>query len=105
MSQRFARQADRRVYGQRAQSETVNSMMKRNLGSALGGKRASSRERDMLLKVLTHDLMVVWTRVETEQVGSLRCSSLTPDLVDCPRASAATRGSRAGVTRPVPVDE
>jgi hypothetical protein len=43
----------------RYQIETVNSMMKRNLGSALGGKSARSRQRDMLLKVLTHDLMVV----------------------------------------------
>jgi hypothetical protein len=46
-------------YNRRYQAETVNSMMKRNLGSALGGKTARSRERDMLLKVLTHDLMVL----------------------------------------------
>jgi len=46
-------------YNRRYQVETVNSMMKRNLGSALGGKTARSRQRDMLLKVLTHDLMVV----------------------------------------------
>ena len=46
-------------YNRRYQVETVNSMKKRNLGSALAGKTAASRERDMLLKVLTHDLMVV----------------------------------------------
>ena len=46
-------------YTQRWQSETVNSMIKRNLGSELSGKTAESRERDMLLKVLTHDLMVL----------------------------------------------
>ena len=46
-------------YNRRYQAETVNSMMKRNLGSALGGKTPRSRERDLLLKVLTHDLMVV----------------------------------------------
>lgn len=46
-------------YNLRYQAETVNSMMKRNLGSALAGKTPASRERDMLLKVLTHDLMVV----------------------------------------------
>jgi Transposase DDE domain len=46
-------------YNRRYQTETVNSMMKRNLGSALAGKTARSRERDLLLKVLTHDLMVV----------------------------------------------
>ena len=34
-------------------------MIKRNLGSELAGKTADSRERDMLLKVLTHDLMVL----------------------------------------------
>jgi hypothetical protein len=46
-------------YNRRYQVETVNSMKKRNLGSALAGKTAASREREMLLKVLTHDLMVV----------------------------------------------
>jgi hypothetical protein len=53
-------------YNRRYQAETVNSMMKRNLGSALGGKTAASRRRDMLLKALTHDLMVLKPRVETE---------------------------------------
>lgn len=46
-------------YTQRWQSETTNSMMKRNLGSALAGKTAHSRKRDLALKVLTHDLMVL----------------------------------------------
>ena len=46
-------------YNRRYQVETVISMAKRNLGSALGGKTAWSRKRDMLLKVLTHDLMVL----------------------------------------------
>jgi hypothetical protein len=46
-------------YTSRWQVETVNSMMKRNLGSALAGKSAWSRKRDMLLKTITHDLMVL----------------------------------------------
>jgi Transposase DDE domain len=46
-------------YTSRWQVETVNSMMKRNLGSALAGKSAWSRKRDMLLKTVTHDLMVL----------------------------------------------
>ena len=46
-------------YTHRAQAETVNSMMKRNLGSALSGRTAWSRKRDMALKALTHDLMVL----------------------------------------------
>jgi hypothetical protein len=50
-------------YNRRYQAETVNSMMKRNLGSALAGKTAASRQRDMLLKVLTHDVMILKRRV------------------------------------------
>jgi transposase len=46
-------------YTQRWQSETVISMIKRNLGSALRGRTAHSRKRDMALKSLTHDLMVL----------------------------------------------
>ena len=46
-------------YTQRWQCETVNSMIKRNLGSALTGHTAWSRRRDMALKVLTHDVMVL----------------------------------------------
>lgn len=48
-------------YTQRWQVETVMSMIKRNLGSALRGKTAWSRKRDMHLKALTHDLMVLAT--------------------------------------------
>ena len=61
MKRLLATKASRRRcgYNLRYLAETVNSMMKRNLGSALGGKTAESRERDMLLKVLTHDLMVL----------------------------------------------
>jgi hypothetical protein len=46
-------------YTQRWQAETVNSMMKRNLGSALAGKTAHSRKRDLHLKALTHNVMVL----------------------------------------------
>jgi hypothetical protein len=46
-------------YTQRQHAETTHSMMKRNLGSAPAGKTPRSRERDLWLKVLTHDLMVV----------------------------------------------
>ena len=49
-------------YTKRWQVETVNSMMKRNLGSALRGKTAWSRRRDMALKTLTHNLMVLRPR-------------------------------------------
>jgi len=57
-------------YTQRWQAETVNSMIKRNLGSALRGKSKQSRVRDMRLKVLVHNLMILRRRrkVETEQL-------------------------------------
>jgi Transposase DDE domain len=56
-------------YTQRWQAETAISMIKRNLGSALRGKTANSRKRDLWLKVLTHDIMIIrhQRRVETEQ--------------------------------------
>jgi hypothetical protein len=55
-------------YTQRWQVETVNSMIKRNLGAALRGRTSQSRERDLWLKVLTHDFMMLrrQVRVETE---------------------------------------
>lgn len=58
MRQRFARKADAATYGQRAQSETVNSMMKRNLGEFLRSVLAKRRKQEMLLKSLTHNLML-----------------------------------------------
>jgi IS5 family transposase len=51
-------------YGQRAQSETVNSMMKRNLGDHLRARTAKGRRREQMLRVITHDLMVVLSRLE-----------------------------------------
>lgn len=58
MKQRFARKADKATYGQRSQSETVNSMMKRNLGEYLRSIRTSRRKQEMLLRSLTHNLML-----------------------------------------------
>jgi len=51
-----------KVYGKRAQVETVFSMLKRNLGAALRAKSAHGRRRDMFLRVLTHNiaLALLW---------------------------------------------
>jgi hypothetical protein len=54
MKTRFNEQA----YSHRPQVETVFSMLKRNLGSALRGRSHWSRCRDMLLRVLTHNIML-----------------------------------------------
>jgi hypothetical protein len=50
---------DRKRYGQRWQVETVNSMVKRNLSSACRSRSAWGRKRDMLLRVITHNLMLL----------------------------------------------
>jgi hypothetical protein len=55
----------RRDYMRRRQVETVDSMITRNLGSARRGKTAGSRERDIRLKVLTHNAMIL-RRGQTE---------------------------------------
>jgi hypothetical protein len=59
MQRRFARKADKRYYGQRWQVETVNSMIKRNLGSALRARTARRRSMELLLRVITHNLMIL----------------------------------------------
>lgn len=59
MQQRFARKADGKYYGQRWQAETVNSMIKRNLGSALRACTARARGKELLLRMLTHNIMIL----------------------------------------------
>jgi hypothetical protein len=53
---------NKRAYRRRPQIETVISMMKRNFGAALRAKSHWGRMRDMLLKVVTHNvaLALVW---------------------------------------------
>jgi len=58
MAQRFARKADAKLYGQRSQSETVNSMMKRNLGEYLRSVVTPRRKQEMLLRSVVHNLML-----------------------------------------------
>jgi hypothetical protein len=59
MRNRFKRKADKRHYGKRWQVETVNSMIKRNLGSALRAKTARGRSMELLLRVVTHNIMII----------------------------------------------
>ena len=47
-----------RLYGQRAQVETVNSMMKRNLGDSLSARTSVARRHQQLLRVVTHNVML-----------------------------------------------
>jgi len=59
MYQRFRQTPERTLYGQRWQVETVNSMIKRNLGSALRARTAVRRRHELLLRVLTHNIMLL----------------------------------------------
>lgn len=59
MRQRFDREADRATYGQRWQVETVNSMIRRNLGSAPRATTARRRSRELLLRCIVHNIMVL----------------------------------------------
>jgi len=55
----MATRFDKKAYGQRWQSETAFSMIKRNLGSALRARRYWTQGRELHLLVLTHNIMIV----------------------------------------------
>jgi hypothetical protein len=59
MRRRFDRHADRRVYGQRAQVETINSMIKRNLGDELRSRLNPRRKAEMLLRTVVHNITLL----------------------------------------------
>ena len=63
MATRFNKQK----YGQRWQVETVNSMLKRLLDSALRARQYWSQSRELVLRVLTHNVMILWRGFFTEQ--------------------------------------
>ena len=50
---------EKKIYGQRWQVETVFSMIKRNQGEALRAKTYWAQNREMRLKVLTHNIAVI----------------------------------------------
>jgi hypothetical protein len=59
MRRRFKVGANKKLYGQRWQAETVNSMVKRNLSSACRARTPCGRKKDLLLRAVTHNLMIV----------------------------------------------
>jgi hypothetical protein len=54
----MATRFNKRLYGQRWQVETVNSMVKRVLGSALRARTYWSQCRELVLRFLTHNVMI-----------------------------------------------
>jgi len=60
------------VYRERWQAESILSRLKRRLGAALTSRRTRAQRREILLRVLTHNLMLLRRcarRVSTEQGG------------------------------------
>jgi hypothetical protein len=64
MAKRFKRKADQKLYGQRAQSETVHSMVKRNQSESLRSRTPARRKKEMMLRVLTHNIMLLADKLE-----------------------------------------
>ena len=50
----------RRCYGQRWQVKTVVNMLRRRLGETLNARNHHRQNRALLLKVIAHNLMIVW---------------------------------------------
>ena len=51
-------------YGQRAQAETVNSMLKRNQGDALRSRSPKARKAEQMLRILTHNISLLCDEIE-----------------------------------------
>jgi hypothetical protein len=56
---RRGRRRRRRVYGQRWQAESAISRNKRLLGSALRARQWANQKKEILLRVLTHNVMLL----------------------------------------------
>jgi hypothetical protein len=70
------RRFPKKLYGQRWQVETAFSMIKRNMGSAMTARRPYSINRELMLRVLTHNLMIIRRQLtfSTEQDCHQYCS-------------------------------
>jgi hypothetical protein len=64
MSKRLKGSQRGKKYGQRAQVETVNSMLKRNQGDSLRARSPKARRDEQLLRVLTHNIALLCDEIE-----------------------------------------
>ena len=64
MSKRLRGSQRGKKYGQRAQVETVNSMLKRNLGDSLRARSPKARRDEQLLRVIAHNLALLCDEIE-----------------------------------------
>jgi transposase len=56
----MATRFNKKLYGQRWQVETINSVIKRRLGSFLRARTYWSQMREMMLRLFTYNVLVVW---------------------------------------------
>lgn len=64
VSKRLKQPAGKKQYGQRAQSETTHSMIKRNLSSALRSRTPERQKKEMMLRVLVHNIALLCDELE-----------------------------------------
>ena len=64
MSRRLNGSQRGKKYGQRAQVETVNSMLKRNMGDALRSRSPKARREEQMLRVLAHNISLLCDKIE-----------------------------------------
>jgi hypothetical protein len=64
MSKRLRGSQRGKKYGQRSQAETVNSMLKRNLGDALRARSPRARKNEQILRVLAHNIALLCDEIE-----------------------------------------
>ena len=64
MAKRLKQQAGKKQYGQRAQSETTHSMIKRNQSEALRSRSPERQKKEMMLRALTHNIMLLCDEIE-----------------------------------------
>jgi len=108
MHRRFPKQQ----YGQRWQAETVFSMIKRRQGDAVHAISHHAQRRALMLKVLTHNIMILWRRpvgflqsrpnpIPTARSDrALSCSSVSSMM---PGRTPLKRAKKAGVTGTFPM--
>jgi hypothetical protein len=105
------RRFPRALYRRRWHAESVFSRLKRRLGSALTARSGRSQRREILLRVLTYNLMILRLRrqrISTEQncftrVGHwhrVACAALAREPSRLARPEAPMPGTRPARTRP-----
>lgn len=64
MAKRLKQASGKKQYGQRAQSETTHSMIKRNQSAALRSRTPERQKKEMMLRVLVHNIALLCDELE-----------------------------------------